>query len=121
MTAKVCFAKGCHNILRPPKRKFCSEKCSKNYHNAVYHAKKNGAVYEIEHDGKPVAQPNVQKRRGEVYKKLIEKELGPIILKGDMEKKDAAEILGCTKAALSYAYAAWLEDIENKELSLIHI
>jgi len=115
MTAKVCFAKGCHNILRPPKRKFCSEKCSKNYHNAVYHAKKNGAVYEIEHDGKPVAQPNVQKRRGEVYEKLIEKELGPIILKGDMEKKDAAEILGCTKAALSYAYAAWLEDIENKE------
>ncbi len=44
-----------------------------SYHNAVYHAKSKGAVYELEHDGKPVAQPNVQKRRGEVYEKLIEK------------------------------------------------
>ena len=91
MTPKVCFAKGCHNILKPPKKKFCSTKCSKSYHNAVYHAKSKGAVYELEHDGKPVAQPNVQKRRGEVYEKLIEKDLGPLILKGDMEKKDAAK------------------------------
>ena len=114
MTPTVCFAKGCHNILKPPKKKFCSTKCSKSYHNAVYHAKSKGAVYELEHDGKPVAQPNVQKRRGEVYEKLIEKDLGPLILKGDMEKKDAAKILGCSKAALSYAYAAWVEDMETK-------
>ena len=114
MTPKVCFAKGCHNILKPPKKKFCSTKCSKSYHNAVYHAKSKGAVYELEHDGKPVAQPNVQKRRGEVYEKLIEKDLGPLILKGDMEKKDAEKILGCSKAALSYAYAAWVEDMETK-------
>ena len=114
MTPTVCFAKGCHNILKPPKKKFCSTKCSKSYHNAVYHAKSKGAVYELEHDGKPVAQPNVQKRRGEVYEKLIEKDLGPLILKGDMEKKDAAKILECSKAALSYAYAAWVEDMETK-------
>ena len=114
MTPTVCFAKGCHNILKPPKKKFCSTKCSKSNHNAVYHAKSKGAVYELEHDGKPVAQPNVQKRRGEVYEKLIEKDLGPLILKGDMEKKDAAKILGCSKAALSYAYAAWVEDMETK-------
>jgi len=111
---KLCFAKGCHNILRPPKKKFCSSTCSKNYHNAVYYAKQKGAVYEIDHDGKPVAEPNVQKRRGKVYEQLIEKDLGPLILKGDMSKKDAAELLGCTKAALSYAYAAWVEDMETK-------
>tara|TARA_Y100000592_G_scaffold75844_1_gene118613 strand:+ start:1409 stop:3325 length:1917 start_codon:yes stop_codon:yes gene_type:complete len=111
---KLCFAKGCHNILRPPKKKFCSSKCSKSYHNAVYHAKKKGAVYEIDHDGKPVAEGNVQKRRGKVYEQLIEKNLGPLILKGDMLKQDAAALLGCTKAALSYAYAAWVEDMETK-------
>ena len=112
---KVCFAKGCHNILVPPKKKFCSPKCSKQTHNAIAYAKKNGAVYEPDHDGKPVAEPTVQKRRGEVYDNLKAQELGPKILKGDMTKQDAAKILGCTKAALSYAYAAWLEDIETEE------
>ena len=29
-------------------------------------------------------------------------------------EKDAAKILGCSKAALSYAYAAWVEDMETK-------
>ena len=28
--------------------------------------------------------------------------------------KHAAKVLGCTKAALSYAYAAWIEDMETK-------
>ena len=106
--AKVCFAKGCHNLLKPPKRKYCSTKCSKSTHNAIAYAKKNGAVYEPEHDGKPVAEPNVQKRRGEVYQKLKEQDLGPKILKGDLSKQDAAKLLDCTKAALSYAYAAWV-------------
>jgi len=114
MTAKLCYAKGCHNLLKPPKKKFCSPTCSKSYHNAVYNAKQKGAVYEPDHDGKPVAQPNVQKRRGKVYEQLIEKDLGPLILKGDMSKQDAAKVLGCTKAALSYAYAAWIEDMETK-------
>jgi len=112
---KLCFAQSCHNVLKPPARKFCSAKCSKAYHNKKYYAQQQGAVYEPDHDGKPVAEPNVQKRRGEIYKKLIEKDLGPLILKGDMKKQDAAELLGCTKAALSYAYAAWLEDMETKE------
>ena len=76
--AKVCFAKGCHNLLKPPKRKYCSTKCSKSTHNAIAYAKKNGAVYEPEHDGKPVAEPNVQKRRGEVYQKLKDSIGSPI-------------------------------------------
>ena len=73
MTPKVCFAKGCHNILKPPKKKFCSTKCSKSYHNAVYHAKSKGAVYELEHDGKPVAQPNVQKEEVKSMRNLLKK------------------------------------------------
>ncbi len=60
MTAKLCYAKGCHNLLKPPKKKFCSPTCSKSYHNAVYNAKQKGAVYEPDHDGKPVAQPALE-------------------------------------------------------------
>ena len=112
---KLCFAQSCHNVLKPPKRKFCSATCSKAYHNKKFYAQQQGAVYEPEHDGKPVAQPNVQKRRGVVYDALVEKELGPLILKGDLKKQDAAALLDCTKAALSYAYAAWIEDMETKE------
>ena len=108
------LAKGCHNILVPPKKKFCSPKCSKSYTTQLRMQKK-GAVYEPDHDGKPVAQPTVQKRRGEVYENLKAQELGPLILKGDMTKQDAAKVLGCTKAALSYAYAAWIEDIETSQ------
>src|SRR6056300_1526885 len=112
---KVCFAQGCHTVLKPPKRKFCSDKCSRSYFNKKFYAEKQGAVYEPEHDGKPVATPDTQKRRGEVYEKLIEKDLGPLILKKEITKQDAAEILQCSKAAVSYAYAAWVEDMETKE------
>ena len=70
MTVKVCFAQSCHNVLKPPARKFCSSKCSKSYHNKKYHAQKQGAVYEPEHDGKPVAEPNVQKEEAKYIKNL---------------------------------------------------
>ena len=112
---KVCFAQSCHTVLKPPKRKFCSDKCSRSYHNKKFYAEQQGAVYEPENEGKPVATPDTQKRRGEVYEKLYEFDLGPKILKKEITKQDAAEILSCSKAAVSYAYAAWLEDMETKE------
>jgi hypothetical protein len=112
---KVCFAQSCHTVLKPPKRKFCSDKCSRSYHNKKFYAEQQGAVYEPDNEGKPVATPDTQKRRGEVYEKLIEKDLGPLILKKQITKQDASEMLQCSKAAVSYAYAAWLEDMETKE------
>ena len=66
MTAKLCYAKVAITYLNHL-RKILFATYSKSYHNAVYNAKQKGAAYEPDHDGKPVAQPNVQKRRGKVY------------------------------------------------------
>ena len=85
---KVCFAQSCHTVLKPPKRKFCSDKCSRSYHNKKFYAEQQGAVYEPENEGKPVATPDTQKRRGEVYEKLYEFDLGPKILKKEINRQD---------------------------------
>ena len=42
---KVCFAQSCHTVLKPPKRKFCSDRCSRSYHNKKFYAEQQGAVY----------------------------------------------------------------------------
>ena len=114
---KLCYAAGCHKVLPPKARKFCSERCRNRINTQKKRAKKKGVEWTQEEDVLNIpSQKNVQTRRGKVYDDLKESGLGNEILIKKMTLSDVAKVLDVSVASVSMAYNAFLEDLENEKL-----
>ncbi len=114
---KLCYAAGCHKVLPPKARKFCSERCRNRINTQKKRAKKKGIEWTQEEDVLNIpSQKNVQTRRGKVYDDLKESGLGNEILIKKMTLSDVAKVLDVSIASVSMAYNAFLEDLENEKL-----
>jgi hypothetical protein len=113
---KLCYAAGCHKVLPPKARKFCSEKCRNRINTQKKRAKKKGEVWSQEEDTLiiPSQRKNVQSRRGKVYDDLKESGLGNEILTKKMTLSDVAKVLETSVASVSMAYNAYLEDLDTE-------
>ena len=113
---KFCYAAGCHRPLPPKARKYCSTRCYNRISQQKKRAKAKGIEWTQEDDQLVIpSKKNVQKRRGKVYKDIVESGLGEEILKGKNTMSDVAKILKTSVAAVSMAYNAYIEDLENDE------
>ena len=91
---KLCYAAGCHKVLPPKARKFCSERCRNRINTQKKRAKKKGVEWTQEEDVLNIpSQKNVQTRRGKVYDDLKESGLGNEILIKKMTLSDVAKVL----------------------------
>ena len=113
---KLCYAAGCKRVLSGNRRKYCSDRCANRIQTQKKRAKAKGIKWVQPEEEEIVipSQRNVQSRRGVVYNDLKESGLGEDILKGKTTVKDVAKILETSVAAVSMAYQAYLEDLEQK-------
>ena len=113
---KICYAAGCHRVLPQGKRKYCSDRCYNRISMQKKRAKKKGIEWTQKDDTLeiPSQKKNVQVRRGKVYTDIVESGLGEEILKGKNTLSDVAKILKTSVAAVSMAYNAYIEDLENE-------
>ena len=77
-------------------------------------AKKKGIEWTQEDVLEIPSKKNVQARRGKVYTDIKESGLAEEILKGKNTVSDVAKILETSIAAVSMAYNAYIEDLENE-------
>jgi len=112
---KICYAAGCHRVLPQGKRKYCSDRCYNRISMQKKRAKKKGIEWTQEEDVLEIpSKKNVQARRGKVYTDIKESGLAEEILKGKNTVSDVAKILETSIAAVSMAYNAYIEDLENE-------
>jgi len=112
---KLCYAAGCHKILPPNKRKYCSSRCYNRISMQKKRAKKAGVKWVQEDDILQIpSQNNVQSRRGKVYTDLVESGLGKDIMAQKITKSEVAKILNTSVASVSMAYNAFIEDLETQ-------
>ena len=113
---KICYAAGCKKTIPPKSRKFCSYKCRNRINKQKARAKAKGIDWKQEEDvlDIPSKKKNVQTRRGQVYEDLKQSGLGNEILTKKMTLSDVAKVLETSVAAVSMAYNAFLEDLENE-------
>ena len=112
---KLCYAAGCHRPLPKGKRKYCSDRCYNRISMQKKRAKKKGIEWTQETDVLTIpSKKNVQSRRGKVYNDIIESGLAEEILKEKNTLSDVAKILDTSIAAVSMAYNAYIEDLENQ-------
>ena len=112
---KFCYAAGCHRPLPPKARKYCSKRCYNRINMQKKRAKAKGEVWTQEDDQLVIpSKKNVQQRRGTVYKDIVDSGLAEEILKGKNTLSDVAKILKTSVAAVSMAYNAYIEDLENE-------
>ena len=58
---KLCYAAGCHKVLPPKARKYCSERCRNRINTQKKRAKKKGIEWTQEEDVLNIpSQKNVQ-------------------------------------------------------------
>ena len=112
---KICYAAGCHRPLPKGKRKYCSDRCYNRISMQKKRAKKKGIEWTQETDVLEIpSKKNVQSRRGKVYNDIVESGLAEEILKEKNTLSDVAKILDTSIAAVSMAYNAYIEDLENE-------
>ena len=112
---KLCYAAGCHRPLPKGKRKYCSDRCYNRISMQKKRAKKKGIEWTQETDVLTIpSKKNVQSRRGKVYNDIVESGLAEEILKEKNTLSDVAKILDTSIAAVSMAYNAYIEDLENQ-------
>mgnify|MGYP001207051957 FL=1 len=112
---KLCYAAGCHRPLPKGKRKYCSDRCYNRISMQKKRAKKKGIEWTQETDVLKIpSKKNVQSRRGKVYNDIVESGLAEEILKEKNTLSDVAKILDTSIAAVSMAYNAYIEDLENQ-------
>ena len=112
---KICYAAGCHRPLPKGKRKYCSDRCYNRISMQKKRAKKKGIEWTQEIDVLEIpSKKNVQSRRGKVYNDIVESGLAEEILKEKNTLSDVAKILDTSIAAVSMAYNAYIEDLENE-------
>ena len=112
---KICYAAGCHRPLPKGKRKYCSDRCYNRISMQKKRAKKKGIEWTQETDVLKIpSKKNVQSRRGKVYNDIVESGLAEEILKEKNTLSDVAKILDTSIAAVSMAYNAYIEDLENE-------
>ena len=111
---KLCYAAGCHRVLPRGRSKFCSDRCANRIKMQKKRARDKGMEWKQKEDTLIIPSKNVESRRGKVYNDIIESGLAEEILKGKNTLTDVAKILGTTPGAVSMAYNAYIEDLENK-------
>ena len=112
---QICYAAGCHRPLPPRARKFCSKRCYNRITMQKKRAKEKGLIWTQEEDTLNIpSQKNVQSRRGQVYNDLIESGLGKDLMANKITKSEVSKILKTSVAAVSMAYNAYIEDLENE-------
>ena len=114
---KICYAAGCHRPLPPKARKFCSSRCKNRINQQKKRAKAKGVEWKQEDDTLNIPSQNktVQTRRGKVYDDLKESGLGEDILTKKITMSEVSKVLKTSVAAVSMAYNAYIEDLENEE------
>ena len=114
---KICYAAGCHRPLPPKARKFCSSRCKNRINQQKKRAKATGVEWKQEDDTLNIPSQNktVQTRRGKVYDDLKESGLGEDILTKKITMSEVSKVLKTSVAAVSMAYNAYIEDLENEE------
>ena len=113
---KICYAAGCKRVLSGKRMKYCSDRCANRIQTQKKRAKAKGIEWVQQEDDLIIpSKKNVQSRRGVVYNDLKESGLGEAILKGNSTIKDVSKILKTSVAAVSMAYQAYLEDLEEQE------
>jgi len=111
---KLCYAAGCHRVLPSGRKKFCSDRCRNRIKMQKKRARDKGLAWSQKEDDLVIPSKNVESRRGKVYTDIVESGLAEEILKGKNTLTDVAKILGTTPGAVSMAYNAYIEDLENK-------
>jgi hypothetical protein len=113
---KLCYAAGCKRVLSGKRTKYCSDRCANRIQTQKKRAKAKGVEWIQTEDELVIpSKQNVQSRRGVVYNDLKESGLGKDILREKTTIKDVAKILETSVAAVSMAYQAYIEDLEQEE------
>lgn len=106
----ICTASDCVVPLPEGRQKYCSNTCANRTKKRAYRAKKSASDMQVIKE----VNPNVQKRRGDYYAIMKQKNFFHDILSGAKTKKEVADILSCSAASVSRAMAAYLEDTAKK-------
>ena len=100
-----CGKVGCQKKLAQGRRKYCSDSCQA----AQYMRNKRSGKEEI----KPInAERDIaaSARRGPLYDAFMNSDVANLVAEGEIDQKDAADILGTTSATISRLLAAMKED-----------
>lgn len=106
-----CGKVGCQKKLAQGRRKYCSDNCQ----SAQYMRNRRRGKEEI----KPINAERdtaASARRGPLYDAFRKSEIADLVAEGEMDQKDAADILGTTSATISRLLAAMKEDQFNAGL-----
>ena len=100
-----CGKVGCQKKLPQGRRKYCSDNCQ----SAQYMRNRRRGKEEV----KPINAERdtaASARRGPLYEAFKKSELADQVAEGNIDQKDAAELLGTTSASISRLLAAYKED-----------
>ena len=107
----ICTDSSCLNPLPEGRRKYCGDKCANNTKVRAYRAKKSASDVQVIKE----IDPTVQRRRGNYYALMKNKNFFNDILDGKKTKSEIADILGCSLATVTRSMAAYIEDVAKEK------